>query len=83
MKFGPKAAVFALAGLSFAWAGMSMLLAIGRDRKLGLTPSQRLNLLSGPRPINRDEAFIWRCALQLACALVFGLLCILALFLSR
>jgi hypothetical protein len=79
MRFEAKAVIFALGGLSFAWANLSMLLAIRRDRKLGLTPTQRLNLLSGPMPSDRDEAFIWRCALQLACAIFCGLLCILVL----
>ena len=82
MRLEAKAVMFALGGLSVAWAGISMLLAIGRGRQLGLTPTQSLKLLSGPRPSNRDEAFIWRCALQLACALLCGLLCILALILA-
>jgi hypothetical protein len=79
MRLETKAVMFALGGLSFAWAGISMFLAIGRGRKLGLTPTQSLNLLSGPRPSDRDEAFIWSCALQLACGLLCGLLCVLAL----
>jgi len=72
-------AVLALMGLSFAWFVVSQLAVARGRRKLGLTRWQYTNLLSGSRPVDRDELFVWRWTLHLCCATLLMVLCVLAL----
>ena len=65
--------------LSVVWAVVSMLLIFRQWRKLGLTPKGRLKVLSGPRPRDPDELFMWRWFLSLCVAVLLGILCILTL----
>jgi hypothetical protein len=68
-----------LLGLSFAWAVIAMLLVVRAGGKLGLRRSHYTRLLSGSRPTDPVELFIWRGTLQFCCAALVALLCVLAL----
>jgi hypothetical protein len=80
MKSGHYADVFStLFGLSVAWAAVSMLLVFRQWRKMGLTPRGRLEVLSGPRPSDPDELFMWRWFFSLCIAVLLGVSCVLLL----
>ena len=80
MKPGPFADVlFTLAGLSFAWGLVSMVLVLRQWRKTGMTPGGRYKVLSGTRPSDPDELLMWRATLHMCCSLLIGVLCILVL----
>lgn len=87
MIVGPtKDALFTLGGLSIAlsagWAAISMLVVYRQWRRLGLTPAGRVKVLSGSRPSDPDELFMWRWFLSLCCAVLLGVLSVLALVFS-
>ncbi|HSY59494.1 MAG TPA: hypothetical protein VK795_08040 [Terriglobales bacterium] len=81
-----KDTLFTLGGVSFGlsvgWAAISMLVVYRQWRRLGLTPSGRAKVLSGSRPSDPDELFIWRWILSLCCAVLLGVLSVLALVFS-
>lgn len=56
-----------------------MLFVMRQWRKLGLTPAGRLKVLSGPRPQDPDELFMWRWFLSFCCATLLGVLFVLGL----
>jgi hypothetical protein len=80
MKRGSLAdALFTLVGLSFAWAAISMLFLLRQWRKLDLNPDGRLKVLSGPRPSDPDELFMWWCFLSMCVAVLLGVSFVLLL----
>ena len=72
-------AIFALFGFSSLWALMSMFLMWRRFRRMGLSGTQGARLLSGPRPSDPDELFVWRSTLHMCCAILIGVVCVLVL----
>ena len=80
MKLGQYTDVFSTVfGLSVAWAAVSMLLVFRQWRKLVLTPKGRSKVLSGPRPSDPDELFMWRWFFSLCIAVLLGVSCVLLL----
>jgi len=49
---------------SFAWLLISLLRLQRNLRKLGLSPEDRTQLFSGPRPSDPDELRAWQCGWQ-------------------
>jgi hypothetical protein len=65
--------------LSFGWAAWSMLQTQRGLRKLNLSSSDRMRLFSGSRPDNPDELCVWKWAWQFICAVIAGLLSLIAI----
>jgi|SRR5208282_4209250 len=72
----------ALTEFCFLWAAISLLLmwrGRRRLRSLGLKGTHLWRLLSGSRPSDPEELFFWRWTLQVCCAVLTMVLCVLAL----
>jgi hypothetical protein len=65
--------------ISFAWAVVSNLRMQRGLRKLGLSPSDRMRVFSGPRPDDPDELYAWKWAWQFLYAIIAVMLCMIAI----
>jgi hypothetical protein len=65
--------------ISFAWAAVSMLRMQRGLRKLGLSPSDRMRVFSGPRPDDPDALYAWKWAWQFLYAVIVVGLCMIAI----
>jgi hypothetical protein len=65
--------------IAFAWGMVSTLRMLRGLRKLGLNPSNRMRVLSGPRPDDPDELYVWNWAWQFLYAVIAVMLCMIAI----
>ena len=59
--------------LSWAWTVISLLQMFRIWRDVGLTPRERLAVLSGPRPDDPDELRVWKSAWRFMFAFLFSM----------
>jgi hypothetical protein len=78
----PDAVVLATICFSFGWVYLALWELDRGRRRLGWNRSNMTKLLTGPRPDDPDELFIWQWTLQLCCAILSVLLCVVALTLA-
>jgi|SRR5580704_12971996 hypothetical protein len=64
---------------SFAWTYLAIWKLVRGGRRLGWNRSNLTKLLTGPRPDDPDELFIWQWTLQLCCASLSVVVCAAAL----
>jgi protein-S-isoprenylcysteine O-methyltransferase Ste14 len=75
----PDAAVLAMICFSFGWVYLALWKLDRGRRRLGWNRSNMTKLLTGSRPDDPDELFIWQWTLQLCFAIVSVVLCVVAL----
>jgi hypothetical protein len=75
----PDAVGLAMIGFSFGWTGVANWKLVRGGRRLGWNRSNMTKLLTGSRPDDPDELFIWQWTLQLCCAISSVVLCVVAL----
>ena len=78
----PDAVVLAMICFSFGWTALANWKLVRGGRKLGWNRSNVTKLLTGPRPDDPDELFIWQWTLQLCCASLSVVVCVAALAFS-
>jgi hypothetical protein len=65
--------------VAFAWGVLSTVHMLRGLRKLGLSPANRMRVLSGPRPDDPDELYAWKWAWQFLYAIIAVMLCMIAI----
>jgi hypothetical protein len=75
----PDAVGLAIICFSFGWTYLAIWKLLRGGRKLGWNRSNLTKLLTGPRPDDPDELFIWQWTLQLCCAILSVVVCVAAL----
>jgi hypothetical protein len=65
--------------LSWGWIVVSLLKMFRVLREVGLTPMERLYVLSGPRPDDPDELRVWKSAWQFMIAVIATILFMIAI----
>jgi hypothetical protein len=65
--------------LSWVWAVVSLLQMFRVWREVGLTPVERLHVLSAPRPNDPDELRVWKSAWQFMIAVIAAILFLIAI----
>jgi hypothetical protein len=75
----PDAVVLAVICFSFGWVYLALWKLDRGRRRLGWNRSNMTKLLTGLRPDDPDELFIWQWTLQLCFAIVSVVLCVVAL----
>jgi hypothetical protein len=75
----PDAVGLAMICFSFGWTYLAIWKLVRGGRKLGWNRSNLTKLLTGPRPDDPDELFIWQWTLQLCYASLSVVICVAAL----
>jgi hypothetical protein len=65
--------------VAFAWGMVSTLRMLCGLRKLGLSPSNRMRIFSGPRPDDPAELHAWKWAWQFLYAIIAVGLCMISI----
>ena len=78
----PDAVGLAMICFAFGWSYLAIWKLVRGGRRLGWNRSNLTKLLTGPRPDDPDELFIWQWTLQLCCASLSLVVCVLALAFS-
>ena len=65
--------------VAFAWGVLSTVHMLRGLRKLGLSPANRMRVLSGPRPEDPDELYAWKWAWQFLYAIIAVMFCMIAI----
>jgi hypothetical protein len=78
----PDAVGLAMICFSFGWTYLSIWKLVRGGLRLGWNRSNLTKLLTGPRPDDPDELFMWRWTLQLCCASLSVVVCVVILAFS-
>ena len=78
----PDAVGLAMICFSFGWVYLALWKLDRGRRRLGWNRSNMTKLLTGPRPDDPDELFIWQWTLQVCFAILSAVICVVVLSFS-